>query len=168
MGGGIDGGAGGRGDGADALFRGEGGIFDTAAGGFPMVAKRGERPPEVRGIAGCTDGDEEDAAAWQVLCDPRLLHRGEKKEEWWKLSVEEKRLICGEASAGGAASRRKGGMIARQFHHCRDLGEPFDFLTWFEYAPEERPAFEEMLGAMRRAPEWEWVEREIELGLVKR
>jgi hypothetical protein len=25
--------------------------------------------------------------------------------------------------------------IARQLYHCRDLGQPFDFLTWFEYAP---------------------------------
>src|SRR2546428_7160638 len=27
--------------------------------------------------------------------------------------------------------------IARRLYHCRDLGEPFDFLTWFEYAPAD-------------------------------
>ncbi len=27
--------------------------------------------------------------------------------------------------------------VARRLYHCRDLGEPFDFLTWFEYAPQD-------------------------------
>ena len=34
--------------------------------------------------------------------------------------------------------------VARRLHHCRDLGwpEPFDFLTWFEFAPADAPAFD--------------------------
>jgi hypothetical protein len=35
--------------------------------------------------------------------------------------------------------------IARRLHHSRELGEPFDFLTWFEYAPEHNQAFEELV-----------------------
>jgi hypothetical protein len=34
--------------------------------------------------------------------------------------------------------------VARRLHHSRELGEPFDFLTWFEYAPEHADAFEEL------------------------
>jgi len=32
--------------------------------------------------------------------------------------------------------------VARRLHHGRDLGESFDFLTWFEYAPEYGADFE--------------------------
>src|SRR5437588_10839889 len=36
--------------------------------------------------------------------------------------------------------------IARRLYHCHDLGEPFDFLTWFEYAPTDGEVFEELVG----------------------
>lgn len=39
--------------------------------------------------------------------------------------------------------------VARRLHHCRDLGEPFDFLTWFEYAPADSEAFEELVDTLR-------------------
>jgi hypothetical protein len=35
--------------------------------------------------------------------------------------------------------------VARRLSHSRELGEPFDFLTWFEYAPEHAAHFEELL-----------------------
>ncbi|KAH2817732.1 hypothetical protein KXV85_003964, partial [Aspergillus fumigatus] len=50
--------------------------------------------------------------------------------------------------------------VARQLYHCRDLGEPFDFLTWFEYAPEHAPQFEELVATLRDTEEWTFVERE--------
>jgi hypothetical protein len=39
--------------------------------------------------------------------------------------------------------------VARRLHHCRDLHEPFDFLTWFEYPPEYSAAFEELVVRLR-------------------
>ena len=57
--------------------------------------------------------------------------------------------------------------IARQLHHSRDLGEPFDFLTWFEFAPEHTAAFEALLVRLRSSPEWTYVEREVDIRLVR-
>jgi hypothetical protein len=59
--------------------------------------------------------------------------------------------------------------VARRLHHCRDLGpeEPFDFLTWFEYAPSDSAAFDELVEALRTSPEWNYVDREIDIRLVK-
>ena len=59
--------------------------------------------------------------------------------------------------------------MARRLHHCRDLGpdEPFDFLTWFEYAPSEANAFNELVAALRSSPEWEFVDREVDIRLAK-
>jgi len=57
--------------------------------------------------------------------------------------------------------------IARRLHHCRDIGEPFDFLTWFEYAPEHADVFERLVDALRATPEWGYVEREVDIRLVR-
>ena len=57
--------------------------------------------------------------------------------------------------------------VARQLYHCRDLGEPFDFLTWFEYAPEHAAAFEELVAALRATAEWTYVEREVDIRLER-
>ena len=54
---------------------------------------------------------------------------------------------------------------ARQLYHCRDLGEPFDFITWFEYAPEHATMFEELVAMLRATEEWTFVEREVDLRL---
>lgn len=73
----------------------------------------------------------------------------------------------GEVLKAGSSLKRLHG-IAKQLHHCRDLGEPFDFLAWFEYIPEESGAFEEMLAALRASHEWGYVEREVDVRLVRR
>jgi len=59
--------------------------------------------------------------------------------------------------------------IARRLHHCRDLGaaEPFDFITWFEFAPPAAPAFEQLLAELRATEEWRYVEREVDIRLVR-
>ncbi|HTD17547.1 MAG TPA: hypothetical protein VK673_20345 [Chthoniobacterales bacterium] len=57
--------------------------------------------------------------------------------------------------------------IARRLHHSRELHEPFDFLTWFEYAPEHSAAFEEVVSRLRNTKEWEYVDREIDIRLVR-
>ena len=43
--------------------------------------------------------------------------------------------------------------IARKLYHCRDIGEPFDFLTWFEFAPSHAEAFEELVYTLRQTEE---------------
>jgi hypothetical protein len=56
---------------------------------------------------------------------------------------------------------------ARRLYHARDLGEPFDFLTWFECAPEDADAFEELVRSLRSREEWSYVEREIAIRLAR-
>ena len=57
--------------------------------------------------------------------------------------------------------------LARQLYHCRDLGEPFDFLTWFEYAPAHASLFEELVAMLRTTEEWRYVEREVDMRMVR-
>lgn len=55
--------------------------------------------------------------------------------------------------------------IARRLYQSRDLGEPFDFLTYFEYAPEHSTMFEELVAMLRETEEWKYVEREVDVRL---
>ena len=59
--------------------------------------------------------------------------------------------------------------IARRLHHCRDLGgiEPFDFLTWFEFAKADSAAFDDLVAALRATDEWKYVERESEIRVIR-
>ena len=56
--------------------------------------------------------------------------------------------------------------IARKLFHSRDIGEPFDFLILFEYAPADADAFEELLIALRKTEEWKYVDREIDIRMI--
>jgi hypothetical protein len=42
-----------------------------------------------------------------------------------------------------------------------------DFLTWFEYAPEYEPGFEELLRDLRASPEWKYVDWEVDIRLAR-
>ena len=53
--------------------------------------------------------------------------------------------------------------VARRLLHSRELGQPFDFLTWFEYAPEHADAYEELARRLRSTAEWRYVEREVDI-----
>lgn len=90
-----------------------------------------------------------------------------KTAAWWTLTQEERREIFEERSAHTAIGLRYLPAIARRLHHSRDLGEPFDFLTWFEYAPADAAAFEELVAALRGTEEWKYVEREVDIRLVR-
>lgn len=59
------------------------------------------------------------------------------------------------------------GCLCKRLYHGYDLGEPFDFLTWFEYAPADAEAFEELVNALLQAEEWRYLEREMDIRLVK-
>ena len=37
---------------------------------------------------------------------------------------------------------------------ARRAAQPFDFLTWFDHAPQHAQAFEEMVGQLRATEEW--------------
>ncbi len=57
--------------------------------------------------------------------------------------------------------------IARRLHHSRDLDQPFDFLTWFEFAPAREATFDAMLARLRATEEWDDVDREIDIRLTR-
>jgi chlorite dismutase len=90
-----------------------------------------------------------------------------KSSAWWELTQQERRQIFEDKSQHIASSLKYLPAIARQLYHCRDLGEPFDFLTWFEYAPEHADAFDELVAILRASEEWTFVEREVDVRVVR-
>ena len=92
-----------------------------------------------------------------------------KNTRWWDLPQDDRRKIFEESSRHVATGLKYLPAIARRLHHCRDLGraEPFDFLTWFDYAPEHSEAFEALVGELRATEEWTFVEREIDIRLAR-
>jgi chlorite dismutase len=92
-----------------------------------------------------------------------------KSAAWWALTQDERRAIFEEQSRHVRIGMKALPPIARRLHHCRDLSEsePFDFLTFFDYAPAHAQAFEDMVGELRRTEEWKYVEREVDVRLVK-
>jgi len=90
-----------------------------------------------------------------------------KSDAWWDLAQDERRRILEERSRHVSIGLGYLPAIARRLYHCRDLGEPFDFLTWFEYAERDAQRFEDLVGELRRSAEWEYVEREVDLRLAR-
>ena len=90
-----------------------------------------------------------------------------KSARWWELAQDERRAIFEESSQHTKIGLGYLPAVARRLHHSRDLGEPFDFLTWFEFAPEHEVAFEALVAALRATPEWAFVEREVDIRLTR-
>ena len=90
-----------------------------------------------------------------------------KTAAWWALAQDERRAIFEDQSRHNGIGKAYLPAIARQLYHARDLGEPFDFLTWFEYAPEDAEAFEDLVGRLRATHEWSFVEREVDIRLER-
>ena len=92
-----------------------------------------------------------------------------KSAAWWELPQDERRKIFEESSHYIAIGLKYLPAISRRLHHCRELGEtePFDFLTWFDYAPEHLQAFEDLVGNLRATEEWKFVQREIDIRLIR-
>ena len=92
-----------------------------------------------------------------------------KSAAWWALPQDERREVFEAQSRHIAIGLKYLPAVARRLHHCRDLGpdEPFDFLTWFEYAPSDSAAFEELVQTLRASPEWEYVDREVDIRLTR-
>jgi chlorite dismutase len=92
-----------------------------------------------------------------------------KNAAWWALPQDERREVFEAQSRHITIGLKYLPAVARRLHHCRDLSpdEPFDFITWFEYAPSDSAAFEELVQALRASPEWEFVDREIDIRLTR-
>lgn len=90
-----------------------------------------------------------------------------KSDAWWLLPQDERRTIYEERSRHTSIGLEYMPRIARKLHHCRDLGEPFDFLTWFEFAAEDTGAFDELLQRLRATEEWQYVDREIDIRMSR-
>lgn len=90
-----------------------------------------------------------------------------KSAAWWALAQDERRAIFEAQSEHTRIGLDYLPAIARQLYHCRDLGQPFDFVTWFEYAPEHAAAFDALVARLRRTPEWSYVTREVDIRLAR-
>lgn len=89
-----------------------------------------------------------------------------KTEQWWDLSQDERRAILEDRSRHIAIGLEYLPAVARRLHHSRDLGEPFDFLTWFEFAAPDAALFETLVERLRATEEWTYVDREIDIRLT--
>lgn len=92
-----------------------------------------------------------------------------KSAKWWALTQDERRAIFEETSKHNTIGLKYLPRIARRLHHCRDLSEvePFDFLTFFDYAKDDSGAFDDLVAALRVTEEWKYVEREVDIRLVR-
>ena len=106
-----------------------------------------------------------------ALGRPEAVHAAlipiRKSDAWWELTQDERREIFETRSEHIKTGLRYLPAVARRLHHSRDLGEPFDFLTWFEYSPEHSAAFEELVVSLRTSEEWKYVDREVDIRLVR-
>jgi len=90
-----------------------------------------------------------------------------KSEAWWALPQNQRRAIFEERSRHIATGLNYLPAVARRLHHSRELGEPFDFLTWFEFAPADEAGFDELAAMLRATDEWGFVEREVDIRLER-
>jgi chlorite dismutase len=90
-----------------------------------------------------------------------------KTDAWWELAQDTRRRVLEEVSRHVAIGLEYLPAIARRLVHSRDLGEPFDFLTWFEFAPADAAAFDSLLARLRATEEWTHVERDIDIRLSR-
>ena len=90
-----------------------------------------------------------------------------KSAAWWGLAQDERLALFRAGVGHNGIGLDYLPAVARRLLHCRDLGEPFDFLTWFEFAPSQAAAFDEMLRRLRATEEWSFVEREVEIRMER-
>jgi chlorite dismutase len=90
-----------------------------------------------------------------------------KSSSWWNLAQDQRRAIFETRSGHIRTGLGYMSRIARRLYHCRDFGEPFDFLTWFEYAPSIEQDFNELATKLRETEEWTFVDREVDIRLSR-
>lgn len=89
-----------------------------------------------------------------------------KSAAWWAMAQDE-RLAVYAGSNHTNIGHDYLPAIARKLYHSRDLGEPFDFLTWFEFSLDDAKHFSALLIRLRATEEWTYVERETEIWLTR-
>lgn len=90
-----------------------------------------------------------------------------KTDVWWAMAQDERRTILEERSRHIAIGLEYLPAVARRLHHSRELGQPFDFLTWFEFEPAHEDGFEELVRRLRHTEEWRYVDRELDIRLTR-
>lgn len=115
-------------------------------------------------LRGVVSGQGEDARADQLplgrpdaRCAALLAVR--MSPAWWERAAEDRRALSANIQHGPAISRR--------IHRARDRDEPFDVLTWFEFAPDLQSELNEVVARLRESEEWSYVERDVELRLIR-
>lgn len=88
-----------------------------------------------------------------------------KSPAWWAMTHDERRAVIEERPPVVGLDELPA--IARRLHHAHELSEPFDLLTWFEYAPDDQDAFDELVGRRRETEEWAFVEREVDVRVTR-
>lgn len=148
-----------------------------------MVAGEGDHSPPAGGwvLRGVTSNERYAAhrEAMQMKSSQAPLGRPEathgalipirKSAAWWALSQDERRELFEETSRHISIGLRYLPAIARRLHHCRDLAtaEPFDFITLFDYSPDNAAAFDDLVADLRATAEWAYVDREVDLRLAR-
>ena len=108
-----------------------------------------------------------------VLGRPEATHAAlipiRKNAAWWAMTQDERRAVFEDRSHHIQTGLKYLPGVARRLHHCRDLAgqEPFDFLTFFDYPEAEASAFEDLVAALRATEEWKYVDREVDIRLVR-
>lgn len=124
-----------------------------------------DRAANVRWVLrGVVAGQGEDARADQLplgRAEARcaVLVAVRMSPAWWGRAEEDRRALSANIEHGPAISRR----ILRS----RDRDEPFDVLTWFEFAPEVQSEANEVMARLRDSEEWSYVEREVDIRVIR-
>jgi hypothetical protein len=93
-----------------------------------------------------------------------------KSEAWWALSEEQRHVHFREGAGHTHTGAPYVDRIYRKLFHSREMGLPYDFVTYFEFAPEDADYFRELLAGLRdpiKNPEWQFVEWECEIWTTK-
>ncbi len=88
-----------------------------------------------------------------------------KSPAWWAMAHDERgeHFHRRHTPIGAAYVER----IFRTLYHARYLGSPYDFLTYFEFAPQDADYFRQLLSELRATEEWKFVEAEVEVWMRK-
>ena len=92
-----------------------------------------------------------------------------KNAQWWAMTQDERRAVLEDQSQHIKVGLKYLPAVARRLHHCRDLDspQPFDFVTYFDYAKADSAAFEDLVDQLRSSPEWKFVDREVDIRLER-
>ena len=98
-----------------------------------------------------------------------------KSAGWWGLTQDQRQAFFHKTKTSEGHTnigRPFAASIYRKLYHSRYTGAPlpYDFVTYFEFPSSHAEEFDQLLGALRdikKNPEWESVELEFEIRMVK-